>query len=406
MTMKHSEPARFPVNELQMAYEGRRYSGHGLLAWDPDDGFALDARLELYRGDRPTEVSVGAGAFVLPTASLIMEVQGVGRGFARTPLYQSRVHDLWERPFWQNISFDRARFLRDSRPSSGEACFATYEYPDGAALLPEVVFSSRKLGERGTPLEGWSRAGLRAAVRGSEITGMREGTTLELGWALDGGRPASYRRWAAAIETALTAISARPIPLLHREIVLPSRVEEELRRRPRYSPIVADGLIGSTDVLRAEEFELLVACLEPGGIEALVLSKIVWGVMNAFQHRAESAIDLAIATILEGALRTLEGRNDKPWKVKRGLEWFRIRQSLPESWKDLHARVNRSYAHLRMRHAHPFWRRSPSALTDAAESLAHRNRLIRYLGLLVRTLARMQTDPNLPHLAGDPNTEL
>lgn len=399
--LRYSQPGRFGVSKLQMGYEGRRYCGHGLLAWDPDSGFTLDARLELTRGDRPTRVSTGGGTFVLPVATLAMEVDRIGRCLARTPHYQSRVNDIWDRPFWQTITFDRARFRRQSGPKSGQACMAAYEYPENAAFLPEIVFSTRKLGEHGTPLEGWQRAGLRAEIDGSEVAGMLEGTTLELQWTLEESGFVSYRRWAAAIETALTAIAARPVLLRRREILLPGRTEEELRGRQHYSPIVANGLIGSGERLDSSEFASLVGCLKAEDVDALVVRKIVWGVMNAFQHRAEAAIDLAIATILEGALRTLEDRNDKQWKVRRGLEWFRVQNRLPNAWKDAHRSVIRSYAMLRMQPAHPYWREGTPAATDPASSLAHRNRLIRYLGLMIRILATMKADPVLPSVPGD-----
>jgi hypothetical protein len=384
------------LDDASFAYLGGRYRGRGLLTWQPDAGFHLEAFVT--RSGPPMPDRVQFWQVRLATrqdrTSLRMRIQHGGRAFAVVTLAdrfdvvaQKRlsctlgaVHLMTPLP----------EVARSAKRWSGSVLIEV----GSSVLWPDRIVRTVQL-EGQTIGESFSRDGLLHETPTLSVRGQEDDGRLDLHWSMDktAYRRADAWRWARAFHDALSIELGCFLPLLEREVLaFPSQHIERIKAgrvvalHP-FQPFEGD-LVDKSRLFSLTDFFM------KDTREAHICRKLFDQMVRANQQARWDDTELILSTALEGALRALDGvpSSDRRWKLDRALKRFRDKHLSP-TWRRACTCVLAAFKHLRHSTAHPDWildKMAQSADAERSASFDDLRFLSRFYGYMILALAGVQ----------------
>lgn len=381
------------LDEVSFAYLGGRYRGRGLLTWQPDAGFHLEAFVT--RSGPPMPAEVKFGEVRLPTrqdrTSIRMRIRHGGRALAVATLADRFDVVIDDR---LSCALGTARFMtrapevaRMAKRWSGSALIEV----GPSVLWPDKVVRTVNL-EGLTISESFERRGLLHETPTLSVRGREDDGRLAVHWSME---KAAYRRadawrWPVAFRDALSIELGCSLPLLEREVlVFPSQHLERIKPGKLvllhpFQPFEGD-LVDKPRLFSLTDFFM------KDTREARIARKLFDQMVRARQQTRWDDTELILSTALEGTLRALDGvaSSDRSWKVHDSLARFQ-KKYLSPAWRHGRKRALDAFERLRHSTAHPDWILDKMALpAEAARSQSFDDLrfLSRFYGYMILALA-------------------
>lgn len=316
----YKESTEYVLRRVWFEYQGARYEGRGVLTWDPEKGFHLEAPVEPKGGvARHSYVDYVGVHRPEHHRSIRMELRSGGWARARRVVLVDRI-DLRDQDRL-SIDLDRVLFVNHlhSRQPAGYERDGQALYSAGANMagrMPDKVEEVVVLGG-----ERRERYPLRLGIRYKSPDGQRAvarvlpGEYLDLSYrvAAAPGAAGGARRWARAFADALSILSGFRVRLLYRHFERGNWAFDEFRRREEavsfgwLAPVNTLGQIDRDTLIRLANF---LATKERG---AYVTGAMLDQLEAAASQKFQQARELLLGTILEAVFRTL---NQNPYREK------------------------------------------------------------------------------------------
>lgn len=400
--------AEFVLKHLWFAYAGARYEGRGVITWDPEHGFHIEAFLERLG---PTFV----GAIKRPTLRMKKRSDFIAPRFRTTDGQKGLIPFLFLRHDLDLLShrrltgnFGRLLFF-DERPQPWDAdrWWGTAHYRVDGLVLPGGLKTVEHLdGEE----RGWSES--RAALRhtppdsgGYEVRAkLLSATTLQLEYALPISEwsKAEGWRWGEAAATAFSMLSGQAIQLHDLRFSSARREYQECRWADAAHDFSIVSPFGELRPIPADLFIRLTEFLARNSHEGYVCRQVRSQLEEAGRQRNWQVKELLVGTTLEAMLRTLfripyQASPGAGFVMRNELDRF-AHQYLTPAWDATIRRVLDTWKELRHRNAHPDWLHQPSDPDgDADDALDRVIFLSRFYGYCILALAGVGgLQPNFP----------
>jgi hypothetical protein len=386
----YSHKAEWVLDEVSFEYLEGRYRGRGVLQWEPDGGFHLDALVDR-RG--PPIGTVELGRLRIATrrdrTSVRLRMRHGGRAVAFATLT------------------DRFDILTSDRLSCtlGALSFMT-PLPKtpmtswtGSLLVevahtpiwPDHLVRQTKLADA-TVGESFESSGLVIETSRTTIRGWLEDRHLTLHWSMPRGsfRRVDAWRFAKAFHEALCVELGGSLPLLERVALLSPR--QHLERAKRFNAIdlhpfrpFEDDFVSKTRLMALTE--LFMQDTRQAQVARVLFSQMVRARQQAYRQDSE----LILSTALEGCLRAIDGvpSSDKNWKIANSIARFQDCY-LSVGHRSARKKALRAFERLRHSTAHPDWLFDKTVEDGEAArqaSLDDRRLLSRFYGSMILGLA-------------------
>lgn len=391
--------ATWVLDDAAFTYLGGRYRGRGLLTWEPDTGFHLEALVTRSGPPLPDKVQLWQGRLATrhDRTSIRMRIQHGGRAFAVVAL-ADRLDVLTQDRL--SCSLRSVRFMtrlsdvtRKAPRWSGSALIAL-----GSSLLwPDKVVRTTELA--GTPFrqsfesKGLSHDTLTLTVRGQEDDGY-----LDLHWSMEkvACRRSDAWRWPTAFCDALSIESGHSLPLLERELLAFSRQHTERCKALKVVPLHPFQPFDGDFIDKVRLFALTDFFMKDSR-EARLCRRLFDQMVRAKQQTRWDDAELILSTALEGVLRALDRvpSSNRKWQLDASLAHFRQTYLSPE-WRQACKHALSVFEHLRHSTAHPDWIVDKTALeADAERSTSFQGLkfLSRFYGYMILAMAGLQPQP-------------
>ncbi|HEY9794889.1 MAG TPA: hypothetical protein V6D30_04540 [Leptolyngbyaceae cyanobacterium] len=407
--MDYFKEAKYILELLYFHYCGNRYQGHGIMTWNPDEGFHLEAFLDKQGKALPR---IELGKFGLIRKSNICSIRMRPQGYDWAIAPNVIISDSNELDISHNrlsIDFGRVIFCQSILPIVDNSLWigsALYETKSNLPL-PDTVHTEIQINEQ--PIGTTSRASgiFYEDNRQQKVIGnLVDKKQLKLYWQLPKSHwsKAESWRWAMAIQDALSIGYGKTIWLLQREVSRSSKKCFEVRQKVKVDSLGHLSPFGNQG-LNKQAFIDLTEFFARNSSYTDICRRIFWQMVEASRQQSWQASELLLSTILEAALRSIDQRpftpkNDNSWNVGKGLENF-FNQYLPSSkWSDIRKQVMKAHIYLRDRNAHPDWLFSQGGRLSEAEQVQSLDSMIllsRFYGYMILALAGFKNlDPIFP----------
>lgn len=390
--------AEYVLKQLWFDYRGHRYQGRGIITWNPDKGFHIEAFL-----DQPSKtvpfgrVEFGKVGIVSQSeiSSIRMKLQGFNWAIAPNVNLRERFDVLLESRLSINLS---QVIFSESIPAynqdsswSGSALYET----KSKVQLSDEVRSESKINDHTLLLSGGSGIWYEDDQNQRVIGHLIDDRKIQLYWRHSKSlwSKAHSWKWAEAAEKTLSIFFGETISLLRREFRRGSQKYIEVRARKEIESL--DWflyLFGHQYKLDKNLFIYLTQFFACNEQEALVSTYIFNQMIEASRQQSWQATELLVSTVLEAALRTLENcpflPNDS-WNIDGGIKRFRERY-LSREWKEICKNIITTHRDLRHRNAHPDWLFTQTGYlseTQREKSLDNMIFLSRFYGYMILALA-------------------
>ena len=369
MTLDRYPPAESSLIEsVSFEHEGRAYRGEkGYLAWEPDRGFHIEARMSLVGGEPFSVIPLPAGPRDATRLTVTLELPDGQRAIGRD------VPFAWDYALHSSnrlvIDSDTLEF-RGHSDHPGQTTewkgAALYTFPTGV-LLPHLIervttFPLSKV--RGTDYE----TGIDAQSSEEEVSFVAhraEGDRLKVHWVLPQSTWAADQAWSwpEALGLALRLVYGHTAPLLWREMKDQSGARAEVcKKRHSHSLWFLPHPYPDEDHVRL--LRKVASFLARRDGKAATCGNIIGQMTEAARQQTYPATELLLATILEATLRHVlnepfrdRRRGGKPLSIQNRMTAL-IREHLTSDWKSVCEHAVAVQDRLRQRNAHPDWTNS------------------------------------------------
>ena len=397
---EYSRETSWAVDQVRFEYRGGTYRGRGRLTWNPDRGFHLDAFLDRHGPALPNTIEFGKLRVV--ARSELRSIRMCLEGFGRAISPQLVLGDQWELVRDRlDIEFPSILFSRPCRQGAqSKKHYGSALFEVGKGLVfPDRLDRQLRVNEN-LIKQTLSRGGIAYEDEALKLRAWQESEgQLRMEWVLTANAWSKTDAWkyAEGIEAALSFLGGRTVRLLERRTRRRSREYVERRKQPQ--PVYL-GILSlppretrRPDQIEKEKFIELARFFTCCDKEASVARHICAQMAEASRQETRAAQELLCSTILEAALRTIDGRpfmlGDYSWKIKDSLERFRVKY-LSVDWKETCQHVLEVRERLRHRNAHPDWLTAEGgglSDTDLGRSLDDMIHLSWFYGYMVFALA-------------------
>lgn len=399
MFLDYNKSREYDLESVSLCTRIGTYCGRGLMRWDSEDGFKIDAFLTRSGPPLPPTRAYRDHFIVQrsDTCTIRMKVRrGGGYDWAVVPGYHfldnwnlienDRLHIKSNCALFGSKQPVNVRFL----DYHGHALFHTTDLlrlPGTVEKL--IVVDKRQVTSRS--IGGFTYKDEHQDLAFIPI----DNRTLSVRWSLN---PAYWSRreawrWPEAAEVALSILYGHSVRLVHRSVQRDKHSFEEWRS---CRPLTDLGLLSPCgSFVRHEPRRIvdLIGFLVGWHKTADICRRILQQLCEARQQQTNHAQELLCGTILEAILRTLDNacfeNRRAQWSISASLEAFR-RERLDTSWREACDSAIHSFRRLRHRNAHPDWiAEENGALSrrNLARSLDDMIYLCRFYGHMILALA-------------------
>ncbi len=400
----------YVLERLWFDYLGSRYEGRGIMTWNPDEGFHIEAFLERPSMPSPRTIQMGETRIVRRNdiSSIRMRLQDFDWAIAPNVRLIDRCDVLLQNRlsiYLTRVIFSKSREVNNENLDwYGSALYETKTQP----ILPDNVNSEVWLNnqyfERSSNLSGiWYEDEQNQRIAGRLI----DDRHLKLHWKLS--KPLWSKtdswQWSEAAQDALSILFGETIWLLQREVQCGVHRRIEIKKRSNLNsllfPLFAE--LGDQYRLEKDIFIQLTEFLVRNERHATICRNIFKQMLEASRQHSWQATELLLSTILEAVLRSVDEhpfrRNKDSWNVGRSLTQF-FKNYLSDKWAPLHTEVMKAHTFLRDRNAHPDWLFSQGGYLSEEErekSFGEAVFLSRFYGYMILALAGFkELEPSFP----------
>ncbi|MBD1804319.1 hypothetical protein H6F98_02385 [Microcoleus sp. FACHB-SPT15] len=407
--MDYFKEAEYILELLYFHYRGNRYQGRGIMTWNPDEGFHLEAFLDK-KGKTLSKIDLGKVGISPKSNICSIRMRPQSYDWAIAPNIRLTGSDEWNISKGRlSINFGRVFFCKSITPiisildNSIWTGSAIYETKSDLSL-PDTVYTDVRINEHQIG-QTWKASGILYEDNQQQnlIGHLVDEKQLKLHWKLPKTHwsKAESWRWAMAIQYALSIWYGETLWLLQREVVRGSKKVTELSQKGKLNSLELLSPFGGRP-LDKETFIGLTEFFARNSPHTDICRRIFWQMVEASRQQSRQARELLLSTILEAALRSLEEHPSQPndkWNVQGGLKRFREKYFTKE-WKPYFNRAFEAFEALRHRNAHPDWLFSQGGSLSEAEqvqSLDNMLLLSRFYGYMILALAGFKNlDPIFP----------
>ena len=425
------QEARYVLELVYFHHHGTRYQGRGIMTWNHEEGFHLEAFLD--RSQRNSSITRTGRIGIIPRSdyfSIRMRIQGYD--WAIAPHVHLTTSD------WVSIqaghlskSFGRVIFCQSISPIYANSIWAgsaLYITKSSDLRFTDSVQNSVHINNQQFS-QGWRTSGIWYETDEQEylLRGyLTDRKQLQLYWQIPKSQWSKSQgwRWAFSIQDALSIWHGETISLLQREMyrgvqrITEIRKPEELDSLNFLSPL-GDRELDHNSLMRLIKFFAI------NSNNANVCRNIFWQLVEASHQKGWQAREILVATILEAALRTaynypLNRSDNSNGLVQHLLARFRSEfiptepDRLKKEWKKVCNKVLESFERLRHRNVHPDWLLDSGGVFSQEkleESLDDLILLSRFYGYMILGFAGFEDlAPSLPQPSTsqkvDPSTQL
>ena len=410
--IKYTSQYKFVLDSLWFAHRGEIFKGSGFMEWNPTDGFHIDALLD--KVFAPVDPFKTLGEIIIndrnDAFTVWLNVRDVGAAIAPNvfPLAQKKslIPD-------NHLSIDQSRVIflskwpkecdRKTESWSGSAVFVTkrrFEFPDPLKLETSLA---------GEMIEAQSWTALSHKDTGDfSLSGRHlDDNNFEVNWSLAKSRWTKTDAWnfGEAARRALSIIFAQTIWIANVNITRGNREISDFRKKAEvkslshyFRPLIDVDSGGRKQCdFNKDAFLKLVVFFRKGGSNAEVCWNIFCQMADAARQHTTQGQELLLSTILEAALRTIDGKpfktGDYSWKRKASVNSFQqkyLSGKFDDKWKQTCEKILEVRGRLRDRNAHPDWLTTPDGVLSKEELKKSTKNLIllsRFYGYMILALA-------------------
>lgn len=403
----------FVLDKLQFDYLGGRYQGRGIMTWKPEQGFHIEAPLDLQNMPRPRDVEFGRVGVIRKSDRSSIRIflsKSYSRAIAPSVTFVNRFDVISEKRISINLSrviFSRYHSRELTKYSlTGSALYETkgisslldgVSYEKKLEIQDYEVFNVSKLNHKGIYFKG---------EKGQIIYGyMLDDEYLEIFWELPKERFSRNYSWQLpeAIRYSLSIILGQELNLLQRTVYFGKRERTEIKQKQPINSLNLLSLVNGRSELNKEYFIGLTNFIADNEVGSDICRNIFQQLIEASRQKNWQVRELLVATVLEAALRNIDNEPFQPksnsWKVGKSLERF-IEQYLSNEWKGIKKSVMQAHTYLRDRNAHPDWLFTQGGALSEEElerSLDNMIFLSRFYGYMILALAGIKNlKPHFP----------
>jgi hypothetical protein len=397
----------YVLERLWFDYLGSRYEGRGIMTWNPDEGFHIEAFLEKPSVPLPKTINLGETRIVRKgdISSIRMKPHGFDWAIASNARLIDRYDILWQNRLSINLNrviFSESEVSNQNLDWHGTALYETKRQP----ILPnyvksEVWLNNQKIEWSVNPLGIWYEDEQNQRIAGRLI----DDRHLKLHWKLSKSlwSKTDSWRWSEAAQDALSIWFGETIWLLQREVQRGNQRYIEVKKRGNLNSLGLLSPFGSQRRLNKNLFIGLTEFLVRNERDATICRNIFQQMLEASRQQSWQATELLLSTILEAALRSVDGHPFRPkkdsWNVGKSLTQF-FENYLSDKWTPLHSEVMKAHTYLRDRNAHPDWLFSQGGYLSEEEKEKSLDTMIflsRFYGYMILTLAGFkELEPKFP----------
>lgn len=397
--MDYFKEAKYILELLYFHYCGNRYQGHGIMTWNPDEGFHLEAFLDK-QGKTLSKIELGKVGITPKSNICSIRMRPQGYDWAIAPniiISDSNELDISHNRL--SIDLGRVIFCESITPSSDNSIWtgsALYETKSNLSLS-DTVHTEVRMNEQPIGKTRGASGIFYEDNRQQKVIGhLVDQQQLKLYWQLPKSHwsKAESWRWAVAIQDVLSIWYGETIRLLQCEVSRGSKKCTEQRQKVKLYSL---GLLSPFGEQRLDKraFIGLTQFFARNSSHTAICRRIFWQMVEASRQQSWQASELLLSTILEAALRSIDRRpftpkKDNSWNVGKGLENF-FNQYLPsEEWSDIRKQVMKAHSYLRDRNAHPDWLFSQGGSLSEPEQVQSLDSMIllsRFYGYMILALA-------------------
>ena len=404
------EKDKHVLSRVYFRYLDGYYSGRGILQWDPEKGFHLDALVDR---DRPLPPKI---TFKMMTKRVIREdefysirMKPHNYDWAIAP--SVALYDRFDIVHLNHIgvNLDRVIFFNKlDKPAYKDKYHIHCLYGTGRIripTLPDQVNCSLSVNYKEIENRGYA-TGIYFETEKQKIIGYhKEDEYFELiGTFSKGHCSKSYPwNWAEGFERALSIYLGRTVRLLYREFSRDKNRYIEFRPKRKIIDLGQFRLFDELLSFNTESLVKFVNFFASKTDKSNVCANIFNQMVSAVQQPNYHARELLISTILEAIFRNLEkkpfGRKGKKISIKNSLGKFRVTY-LSDQWIEKCDEISNIQKELRDRNAHPDWLYEKSGSLSENEIAKSFNDMIylsRFYGYMILALAEFRDiNPNFP----------
>jgi hypothetical protein len=358
-----TQPARV-LTSVRFSYQDGRYHGRGVITWNPNEGFHIEAPVERV-GPRIGRIGFGRGGVIREQdlRSIRMRERN-SHGWIIAP--QLILRDRLDLVVQDRLSIPVARIiisepqLNIDQPGNAWRGSALFKLT-GSVTLPDRISQELRINDQALG-QSWSSSGiLYESDQGQRVLGrIVERQYLELYYSLplDSWSKTEAFRWPDAARDSLSMCLGQSVALLQKNVNRNLRSYTDIRRQREIQDIRPLALFSSDQILERDRFIGIANFLARNEHGADVCRRIFLQMAEAERQRTWQGRSLLLATIMEATLRTLEGHpfraGDRSFVVREAFNRFQNRY-FTEVWADTCYRAYQTYIRLRHRNAHPDW---------------------------------------------------
>jgi hypothetical protein len=408
--------AEFVLDDLKFDYLGGRYRGRGIMTWKPEQGFHIEAPLNLQDMPKLKEVHFGKVRIIRKsdTSSIRMFPREI-YNWAIAPAVPLVERDDVISQKRLSINLSRVIFSKYySTDVTGSSLNGTVFYETkNVKFLFDQVNHEKKTKIQDCDISKSSTTNWNGIYyegeKGQTIIGhLLDDKYLKVTWSLpkEQFKKAYSWRLPEAIQYSLSILLGQKLSLLKREVRCGNQERIEIRRNHSINSLDLLSLFDNHSTLNKEYFVRLTDLIARNEWGSDVCCNIFRQLREASRQENWQVTELLVATILEAALRNIDGqpfhakkRESNKWQVEHSLKKF-INNYLSEDWHDIYSRVIIAHHYLRDRNAHPDWLFTKGGSLSEEErekSLDSMIFLSRFYGYMILALAGFRNlKPDFP----------
>ncbi|WP_017296541.1 hypothetical protein [Nodosilinea nodulosa] len=400
------KPAKIITNDLYFYHIGIKYQGKGIITWDPDKGFHLEALLEqpIRHPDR-----IELGRVRVSDQSDYSSIRAWTSDYGWMLIPKINISSLQDDLIGGNLSLNFSYificesniFGIDSSAWHGSALYhlkKTHKFPDRVTVDTQIA---------GEIIQRIANPGFFFEDETRKIIGyFLDKDHLYLTWKLPKQEFAKQQAWDWPIgfQDSLQIWLGETVHLLKREM---RRVAQTVMEIRKCQPPKSFGQLSLIEVSKIPREEVLYLsyffCRKLEHSD--VCRKIFQQVAEAANQQLQTTQEFIVSTILEASLRTIydypisRADNSTGLLNKRLIPDFK-RDYLSNAWRGDCKRIFESFKRLRDRNAHPDWlthsggAMSTEMRTEALDDMIY---MCRFYGYMILALAGFrELEPNFP----------
>ncbi|MCT7957699.1 hypothetical protein [Laspinema palackyanum] len=396
---------------ISFYYLGFRYQGRGVMTWNPEQGFYIQAFLETPQEFPKTTIELNKPDIIRKQHLTSIRMKSTNFTWAIVP----NVHlgDQGEMILLENrifIKVSRVIFYNcwgfSNKPNNNLWGSALYKTAS-KLRLPDKVSTEVLINDQQREFKEELSGILYEDENNYKLVGrMIDDRYLKISWLLPTSQCSKVDnwKWSEALQDSFSLLYGESIELVRREIRRGyNKIYSEIKHQSRLDSLGVLSPLKQTQQLNKSSLMLLTQFFVTEGVNSGICRQMFKQMLEASRQESWQARELLLSTILEAALRTIENHPFKPrdhsFQVAKALKNFREKY-FSKDWKPEIKKILDIYENMRHRNAHPdFLLKKGGYLSEEyrEKSVDDMIYLSRFYGYMILAMAGFQDlEPQFP----------